>query len=242
MTAVPADGGPFVFVTDLDDPVLMSDDHHHLARARRVRDGDSIVVGDGAGRWAPAVMRGDRPEVVDEIEMAARLEPEVSVGFALMKGSKPELVVQKLTELGVDHIRPFLAGRSVVRWDQDKIEAAALRWERVAREAAMQSRRSRLPVVHRVATFVEAAALAGACRADRDGGPISLTHPLVLIGPEGGWDDHERTMLLPTVGLGPNVLRAETAAIAAATLLAATRFRTSTSGRADEPASKDLSG
>ena len=212
-----------MFVATVEDPLLAEDDHHHLARVRRVRDGDPIVISDGAGTWRRAVMRGDRPDAVSAAHVDSRPVPEVSVGFALVKGSKPELVVQKLTELGMDHIRPFTAERSVVRWDQDRAASASLRLARVAREAAMQSRRPWLPAIHPVASFTEVAALAGAGRADRDGAPVSLTRPIVLIGPEGGWSDDERAAGVPTVGLGPQVLRAETAAIAAATILAALR-------------------
>lgn len=220
---MPADSRPFVLVADLADPLLSLDDHHHLARVRRVRDGDPIVLGDGSGGWRRAVMRSVRPEVVGQIEVADPLEPEVSVAFALVKGSKPELVVQKLTELGVDHILPFTAARSVVRWDADRAAAGHRRLERVVREATMQSRRPWSPVVHPVSTFAEVAAMDGASRADRDGDAVSLDHPMVLIGPEGGWDDDERALALPAIGLGPNVLRAETAAIAAGTLLVAAR-------------------
>lgn len=223
MSSVPSGGGPFVYVADLAAPVLAPGDHHHLARVRRVRDGDPILLGDGAGRWCAAQMSGERPEVLSPVAVAGRLVPEVSVGLALIKGSKPELVVQKLTELGVDHIRPFTAVRSVVRWDEDKSAASQIRLERVAREAAMQSRRPWPPTVHRVATFTEVAAMEGACRAERDGAPVSLAHPLVLVGPEGGWDDDERSLEMSVVGLGPNVLRAETAAIAAGALLGAVR-------------------
>lgn len=221
--SVPSGGGPFVYVADVVAPVLSPEDHHHLARVRRVRDGDEIVLGDGAGRWCRARMGGDRPEAVGPVVAEDRPEPPVSVGFALVKASKPELVVQKLTELGVDHLRPFHAARSVVRWDAARAAAGELRLAKVAREAAMQSRRSWLPTLHAPASFEEVASLDGACRADRHGTPVLLSHPLVLVGPEGGWDDEERAVALPAVGLGPHVLRAETAAIAAGTMLAAIR-------------------
>ena len=87
----------------------------------------------------------------------------------------------------------------------------------------MQSRRAHLPVVDEVTTFAVAAAMPGACLADAGGAPPSLALPVVLIGPEGGWSDEERAVGLPSVALGGQVLRAETAAIAAATLLGALR-------------------
>lgn len=221
--AVPSDGGPLVFVADVTRPVLADDDHHHLARVRRIRDGAPIVVGDGAGSWCPAVMAGAEPEPTGPVVVAARPTPAVAVGFGLSKGAKPELCVQKLTELGVDRIRPFLAARSVVRWDGAKAEQARVRLTKVAREAAMQSRSAWVPVVDAVVDYAAVAAEPGACRADRGGAPLSLDRPLVLVGPEGGWDDAERAIEVPVVALAAGVLRAETAAITAGVLLTALR-------------------
>ena len=220
---VPSGGGPFVYVADLTRPVLAADDLHHLARARRVRDGDPIVLGDGAGGWCPARFAGEHPEPTAAVQRAPRPRPPVGVGFALTKASKPELVIQKLTELGVDVAIPFTADRSVVRWDEQRRGAAHERLVRVAREAAMQSRQPWLMAVDAVSTFAEVAARVGACRAERGGGPPSLSRPLVLTGPEGGWSDVEAVIDLPVVGLGHGVLRAETAAMAAGVLLTALR-------------------
>lgn len=236
--AVPSDGGPFAFVADLAVPVLDEADHHHLAKARRLRPGDQLVLGDGAGRWCPARFGDRHLEVVGEPVAVRPPVPRVSVGFALVKGARPELVVQKLTELGVDRIRPFLAARSVVRWDGTRSEKAYLRLQRVAREAAMQSRRAWLPVVDPMAAFADVAGEPGACRADRGGGPPTLERPLILTGPEGGWDPAERDRGLPVVGLGDGVLRAETAAIAAGVVLTALRagLVASTGGTPDRTA------
>ena len=87
----------------------------------------------------------------------------------------------------------------------------------------MQSRRAYLPEVGDVLPFADVVALPGACRADLGGAPPSLDHPLVLVGPEGGWTDEERSSSVPVIGLGTQVLRAETAAITAGALLTALR-------------------
>jgi 16S rRNA (uracil1498-N3)-methyltransferase len=147
----------------------------------------------------------------------------ITVGFALVKGAKPELVVQKLTELGVDHIRPFVAARSVVRWDDAKACSALERWRKVVTEAGRQSRQAWLPEVHEVTTFAGVAALPGAHRADRGGQGFGAEVHTLLVGPEGGWDRDEMATPLPTVSLGPGVLRAETAAITGGALLVALR-------------------
>lgn len=220
---IPSGGGPLVFVDDLVAPRLAGDDHHHLARVRRVRDGDGLVLADGSGRWVSARMRGDEPEVDGEVVVAARPQPAVEVGFGLSKGSKPEWCVQKLTELGVDRIRPFTAARSIVRWDEAKVAAAGERFAKVAREAAMQSRSPWIPVVEPIVPWARVAAVPGACRADRGGAPPTLAHRLVLVGPEGGWDAEEAASSIPVVSLAAGVLRAETAAVTAGVVLTALR-------------------
>jgi RsmE family RNA methyltransferase len=86
----------------------------------------------------------------------------------------------------------------------------------------MQSRRNRLPEVTDPLPFADVA-VAGAALAEAGGAAPSLERPFVLVGPEGGWDRTELARRLPLVGLGPNVLRAETAAVAAGVLLCALR-------------------
>jgi len=223
VAVTPADGpGPLAFVDDVDRPVLDAGDRHHLSRVLRLRGGDPLNVSDGAGRWRPCRF-GDELEPTGPVAVVERAAPPITVAFAVVKGTRPEWAVQKLTELGVDHIRPFTAARSVVRWDDRRAEGNLVRMTRIAREAAMQCRRVWLPEISPLATFEEVAALPGACRADRGGRAPSLAHPCILVGPEGGWDAHERAVAIPSVSLGPEVLRAETAALAAAVLLAAER-------------------
>jgi 16S rRNA (uracil1498-N3)-methyltransferase len=220
----PPDGshGPHVLVDDVVDPHLSEAAGHHLTRVLRLRRGDPLTVGDGAGAWRPCRL-GDDPEPVGEVRSVARPSPAIGVAFALIKGGRPELVVQKLTELGVDRIVPMTADRSVVRWDGAKATSHLERLRRVAREAVQQSRRAWLPRVDPLTPFATLVAEPGVAMAERGGGPPTLETPLVLVGPEGGWSDHEREAPVPRVGLAAAVLRAETAAIAAATVLAARR-------------------
>jgi len=214
--------GPHVLVDDVEAPLLGAEDRHHLTRVLRVREGDPLTVGDGAGSWRPCRL-GSEPEPLDRVFVVPKPEPEIGVAFALIKGSKPETVVQKLTELGVDHIIPFTAARSVVQWDDQKSAKNAERLRKVAREAVMQCRRAWLPTIHDVAGFAEIVAMPGMSMADRSGGVVDLASPLVMVGPEGGWDHAERDANIPRVRLADPVLRSETAAIAAATLLGAAR-------------------
>ena len=220
---------PFAFVDDLDAPELSPADHHHLDRVRRLRDGDRLTVGDGAGHHR-AVRFGTPLQPAGDIVSAPPPEPVLTVGFALTKGDKPELVVQKLVEIGVDRILPFVAERSVVRWDPDKAIRNVERWRAIAREAAAQAHRPWLAEVAAVAPFAEVAAAVGrssdAALAHPDGpGPGvggALGAPTaILVGPEGGWSEGEEAAVGRWVGLGPNILRAETAAIVAGSRIVA---------------------
>jgi 16S rRNA (uracil1498-N3)-methyltransferase len=225
--AHPADHpGPFVLVDDLEAPVLRPADAHHLERVLRIRLGEPVVLGDGAGGWRPARF-GPSVEPTGEVVRAAPPTPSLGVAFALVKGDRPELVVQKLTELGIDHIIPFRAARSVVRWDDEKAAKAVARLRAVARAATMQCHRPWLAVVAEVADAGALLGEEGVAMADREGAPPSLAHRLVLVGPEGGWAAEELDAAsrrgVPRVALGPHVLRAETAAVTVGGVLAALR-------------------
>jgi 16S rRNA (uracil1498-N3)-methyltransferase len=216
-----------VFVDDPNAPELNPADRHHLLHVLRLVKGEVVLAADGRGTAVECRFTGDGPllEPIAAATTTARPTPPIAIAFAPMKGDRPEWVVQKLTELGVDRIVPLVTERGVVRWDRARAAKAVERFGRIAREAAAQSRRPWLPVLDEpvaLGDLVERdrAVLAVA---DLGGGPPSLEQPVLAIGPEGGWSDAERALGLPSVRLGDGVLRAETAAVAAATLLGALR-------------------
>lgn len=213
-----------VFVTDIDHPLLDDDDRHHLLRVLRLRHDEVVGVSDGQGAWRLCRHVGDGAlDATTEVRLDPRPEPEICVAFAPVKGDRAEWVVQKLTEFGVDRIVPFTSERSVVRWDGERAVKQHVRLCRVAHEAAMQSRRTRLPVVEPLSSFSEVATRSGACLAEPDGGPITLVHPVVLVGPEGGFTPEEHDMCAQRVRLNGGVLRAESAAVAVGVLMNALR-------------------
>lgn len=230
-----------VFVTDLDDPRIADEDRHHLERVLRLRDGETVTASDGRGGVRRcAYVAGGSLDPMSEIDRREARTPTISIGFALVKGDRPEWIVQKLTECGVDGIRPFVAERSIVRWDEAKASRNAERFRQVARAAAMQSRQIWLPEVQAVASFEALASStseAPSARADLGGAPPSLDAPFVLVGPEGGWAPAEVAALPGTVSLGPSVLRAETAALAAGILLTALRSGVVAAGEPRRPRS-----
>jgi 16S rRNA (uracil1498-N3)-methyltransferase len=222
-------GAAHVFVEDLAAPELEADDAHHLQRVLRLRPGELVTASDGRGRWCRCRYdAGGGLELDGPIVPEPAPQPAITVAFAPVKGDRPEWTVQKLTELGVDHIVVLVAARSVVRWDAERAPRQLARLAKVAREAAMQSRRVRLPQVGPLQSVAEAASTLGAGRgaavlAQPGGDPPSLDRPSVLIGPEGGWAEEELALGLPNLSLGPTVLRAETAALGAAMVLTALR-------------------
>jgi 16S rRNA (uracil1498-N3)-methyltransferase len=231
-----------VFVDDLGGPVLSDDDRAHLVRALRLRDGEIVTVSDGRGGSRPCrFVAADGTVVPDgDVERAPAPVPPVTVALAIPKGDRLEWAVQKLTETGTDRIVLLHTDRSVVRWDADgggdRVARRLDRLRRIAREAAMQSRRIWLPDIAGPVAFGDALTSPGVCVADAGGGPPSLASPTVLVGPEGGWSDGEREAVaaggISRVTLGPHVLRVETAAVAAAVLLAA--FRAGLAGMREE--------
>ena len=230
-----------VFVDDPALPVLADEDAHHLTKVLRLRRGEEVIVADGAGRWARTRWLGDRAlEPLRDghaggvgadggVQTEERTEPALTVAFAPVKGERPEWVVQKLTELGIDRIVPVLSERSVVRWTGSRGLATVDRLRRVAREAAAQSRRVWLPEVSDTVRFADLASLGApgeVVLAQLSGDRPTPAQRVVAVGPEGGWSSDELSSGLPTVGFGLSVLRAETAAVTAGALLASLRTGT----------------
>jgi 16S rRNA (uracil1498-N3)-methyltransferase len=219
-----------VFVDQLDAPVPAPDDAHHLARVLRLRPGELVVAGDGRGRWRTTVFTGDTAVLAAHGPVVTEPAPAraVVVGFVPVKGERPEWVVQKLTEVGVDRIVVMRSVRAVVRWQGERAERAMERLRRTAREASAQSRRAWVPEVSGILEPGELAAeLAPVALslAVPGGGPIGPAAGALAVGvgPEGGWDPSELGSATERVGLGPGILRAETAAVGAGILLCAMR-------------------
>lgn len=209
---------------------------------RRLRDGEAVVASDGRGSWRPCriVSIGRRRaggtgslglEAAGPVRSEPAPRPGITVAFSPVKGDRTGWGAAKLTELGADRIIPLVCERTVVAPGRATLSpSGAGRLHRVVREAGMQARRVLLPELcppMPIEELLAAADPAATCLAEPGGGPVSLRRPVVLVGPEGGWSDAElaaaRSRGIGTVGLGPHVLRTETAAVAGAALLAALR-------------------
>jgi len=210
-----------VFVDSFTVLKLSFEDEHHLDRVLRLEETDPVTVSDGQGKWATATWSRRRGLELTSQVHAEPERPTLTIGCAIPKGDKPELVVQKLTELGINRIVLFETARSVVRWDADRRSKQAERLHRIAREASMQSRRTYLPRLE-FSTFerlIEQNGMAIAEPGGRD--PIDEAVTGVLVGPEGGFDRDELDFAVPKVGLSRHILRVETAAIVAGSMLVA---------------------
>jgi 16S rRNA (uracil1498-N3)-methyltransferase len=207
----------------------------HAATVKRLRPGEAVLLSDGRGGLARAVVDAAGRDTVD-LTITGRADaappsPRVLLAQALVKGDRGELAVELATEAGVDGILPWRAARCVARWeDGPRGEKALVRWRSTVREAAKQARRPWQPLVEepvttaalagRVAAADLAVVLHEAAAERLADVPLPSRGELMLVvGPEGGITDGELDVLVAAgarpVRLGPEVLRASTAAAVA---------------------------
>lgn len=221
---------------DVGESVLVDgDEGFHAASVRRIRVGEELDLGDGVGAIAHVVV-----EAVGKGNLTARVlgrrlvdppRPDVTVVQALPKSDRSELAVELATEAGADAFLAWQSERCVARWDGPaKAEKGLRRWQAVARSAARQSRRSRVPTITALVSTKE---LAAVVRSASAASVVLLLHEsatepltsvsladaesvMLIIGPEGGISDDELAVLTAAgataVRLGPSVLRTTTAA------------------------------
>ncbi|MEB3020740.1 16S rRNA (uracil(1498)-N(3))-methyltransferase [[Mycobacterium] crassicus] len=216
--------------------IVDGDAGFHAATVRRIRIGELLTLGDGAGVLAECRVEdvdrgGVRARVLERRQIPCPVPP-VTVVQALPKSERSELAVELATEAGADAFLAWQADRCVARWDGPRADKGLRRWQATARAAAGQSRRAHIPPVNGVLATAELVAwvaeqVAGGTTvlvlhdAATAGLPaVSAATALVLVvGPEGGITDAERAALTAAgaevVRLGPTVLRTSTAATVA---------------------------
>ncbi|OBA62961.1 16S rRNA (uracil(1498)-N(3))-methyltransferase [Mycobacterium sp. 1100029.7] len=218
--------------------VVGGDEGFHAATVRRIRPGEELVLGDGAGALGRCVVEqsgrdGLRARVLDRWTVDAGWPP-VTVVQALPKSERSELAIELATEAGADAFWAWHAARCVASWQGARVEKGLRRWRAVVRSAARQSRRAHIPPVDGV---LSTAALSRRIRDDVAAGAAVLvlhesatdritnvavaraTSLLLVVGPEGGIAPEELAALTEAgavaVRLGPQVLRTSTAAAVA---------------------------
>ena len=234
---------PEAFTSDARSVTLSAEETRHLRDVLRLKSGDEVYVFDGAGQEVRGKVRriardSSEVSVVSKVEPARAESPlKLTLTVALLKGEKFDLVIQKMTELGVAHVIPLMTARADVRIRNDSdAERKLIRWRRIALEATKQCGRARLMDIENPIAFDDeikrpkrdelhlmfserggtSLATAGETKERRDS-------VVALVGSEGGWADEEidqaRAAGWKIVTLGGRILRAETAAIIVAALL-----------------------
>lgn len=222
---------------------LTGGDVHHIKHVLRMAPGEIVRVSSAGGRdficrvseVADAFVQLD---ILESDAAGSELPNRIYLFQALPKGERMEYVIQKAVELGVFEIIPVAMKYCVVKLDEKRAQSKARRWQAIAESAAKQSKRSLIPSVHPVLSFAEAVSYAKACdrcivpyenergmRATADvlasirpGERVSL-----MIGPEGGFAPEEidavRQQQMQVISLGKRILRTDTAAITAMSML-----------------------
>lgn len=218
---------------------LAGDDAHHITHVLRMKAGEGLVICDGLGTdYQCTLTEAEGKQVHCRVDArtpsCGEPKTEVTLFMALPKGDKMDFIVQKAVELGASYIVPYAALRCVSRPDGKSLMRKLDRWRKIAKEAAQQCGRGRVPEVRECVSFVEAVQQAAqtemplffyemeretsvrtALRAH------SFANAALMIGPEGGFAEEEARMAqengLTPVSLGPRILRCETAPLAALT-------------------------
>lgn len=221
----------------ITDPLL-----RHLRGSLRLQPGESLTLTDHAGqRYRTKILRITSKtldsHIIETSPAPARTAPTLALAQSLLKGDKMDWVIQKATELGVDRIIPVQTKHGVVKVQPERVDHQRTRWERIALEAAQQSERWTLPTIDAptdLSQLFQARAAAATkiifSERSRDLPLMKATltpdpHQsiVLLIGPEGGWDQEELRQAeeagYQAVTIGTRILRAETAAIAAVSIV-----------------------
>jgi len=224
---------------------LTGPEGRHAATVRRIGVGEQVLLADGTGTRATAVVQdAGRDELtlrLEAVEVVAAPDPRFVLVQALAKGDRDEQAVESATELGVDEVVPWQAGRSIVVWRGDRAAKAHRKWESVVHAATKQSRRPLAPVVaplestRALTARLRDAALALVLHEDAGTPLAGVALPadgdvVLVVGPEGGISPEELAAFeeagAVAVRLGDSVLRSSSAGPAAlAVLSAAGRWR-----------------
>lgn len=225
---------------------LLPEDVNHVYRVLRLREGALLYVGDGRETVFRGKITAAGPKSVkvllEQPEAPAESPLQITLLQSLAKGEKMDLIVRQSAELGVSRVIPVVTGRSVPKWDEHKERRRLARWQSIARSAASQCRRGRIPAVEPVVNFLEVLDRLpphregltvvpwegekrfSAGELSRQPFPSGGT-VFLFIGPEGGFEESEIKTLsasgAATVHLGPRILRTETAAAVSLALVQA---------------------
>lgn len=237
---------PRIYIPDIsakeNQVSITGDKAKYLSSVLRCKKGDELIVFDGEGNCLRTkILKADRREVIAEVleKFTSDTESPVNISLVqgLLKGQKMDMVIQKTTELGVKEIIPVITERS-----QPRETRKVARWKKIAEEASRQSGRSIIPIVHEPMHFEDCLSSLVTCYPlpslnaliFYEEGGVKISEAIsslvtrhsslfVIIGPEGGFTKEEVDIAeskgFIVTSLGKRILRAETAAISAITLV-----------------------
>lgn len=224
----------------VNEVVISGDDAHHINKVMRYKEGDRIICNEPSGSSAICIIIENdnntiRATIEKWLEESSELPVNITIAQGLPKGDKFDLVVQKGTELGARYFIPFQADRSVALWDSKKEAKKITRLSKIAKEAAEQCHRNRLPEIKKAMKMNELIqeSLKYDVKLFAYEEEAKTYHPhsfgeklrqmksgqniMVCIGPEGGFSNKEVLLLgengFSPVRLGPRILRTETASL-----------------------------
>lgn len=225
----------FVKEKENDKFVLESSDIHHIKKVMRCKNNDQIEIVYEKKVYLCNIDNIDAMDlsIVNSYVEDRESNVELTIAVSLVQEQKFDLILQKLTELGVTNIIPVKTERSIVKLDSNKEEKKKIRWENICKEASEQSHRTTIPTIHNVVTINELInekkELNLICSLNDNTQPLDkyLTNDikeiLFVIGPEGGFSPKEEALLtnngFQATTLGKRVLRVETAAIYVASII-----------------------
>ena len=225
----------FVKEKNNDKFIITDSDIHHIKKVMRCRNNDKIEIVYNSTVYLCNIDDIDSLtlSIIDSHEEDRELNINLTVAVSLVQEQKFDLILQKLTELGVTSIIPIKTERSIVKIDESKKEKKKLRWETICKEASEQSHRVTIPKIHNIMTLKgllnNKKQLNLICSLNDKTKPLQeyLTNEvrdiLFVIGPEGGFAPKEEEFLLEngfeSTSLGKRVLRVETAAIYVASIV-----------------------
>jgi 16S rRNA (uracil1498-N3)-methyltransferase len=221
-----------------EEVIFTGDELHHITKVMRFSAGDQVIACDGLGKdviveFSSLSGKEARGKIIKVLEENRELPVEITLAQGLPKGDKMDLIVQKATEMGVVRIIPFISSRTIVKLDDKKEAIRLARWQKIAKEAAEQSHRSRIPEISEVIHFNDLVTRFG--EFDQSLLAYELSHEnnfkdliaglgkgakvLIIIGPEGGFAESEAELAgrhgIHSLSLGRRILRTETAGIVA---------------------------
>ena len=225
----------FVKEKNNDNFILSDSDIHHIKKVMRCQNNDKIEIVFAKKVYLCNIddIESLTLSILDSYEEDRESNVNLTIAISLVQEQKFDLILQKLTELGIDNIIPVKTERSIVKLDSKKEEKKKLRWETICKEASEQSHRVTIPKVHDVITLKqllnEKKELNLICSLNDNTKPLSvylqpnIKDILFVIGPEGGFTKKEEEFLIEngfeSTTLGKRVLRVETAAIYVASII-----------------------